>query len=323
MLYGWRYSYIAHFLSSRTIIIASHIWQSPDGKSWTLIGHRKSPCPRWSKPFPTAAAHKRSSWRHTLPPHQVITTAGAAAHITNISKRFNIWISPNSSNVYPWIKTLQRPLSTVRRRWRVNSRLSYCPPLHKGANNVIKYTTTPLRLCTAGHYSPDSSGGMRKEKSRTGRWDYIYSCFLFCMLFHSSSSARPGEFGVGHTFGPVSRPEDLALNAETWKMERKKDFSIARILGDGSDSPQREDNRPEEAEVEGRSSCDDDEDDLHNPVDIESGGRNFPDPVAATSWLHSNYGCPPFFNRGWFSQTIRPPFFTLQGFYRSIRIQYI
>lgn len=104
------------------------------------------------------------------------------------------------------------------------------------------------------------------------------------------------------------------------KQNNRKDFSIERILG-----VERSDDRQEIAadikDVElsaasssssSGSSCD--EEDLFRRNIEETAGNSssahFPD---ASSWLQNSYGCPPFFNRGWFSQTIRPPFFTLQG----------
>jgi hypothetical protein len=103
------------------------------------------------------------------------------------------------------------------------------------------------------------------------------------------------------------------------KPNNRLDFSIERILG-----VERSDDRQEIAadikDVElsaassssSSSSCD--EEDLFRRNIEETAGNSssthFPD---ASSWLQNSYGCPPFFNRGWFSQTIRPPFFTLQG----------
>jgi hypothetical protein len=95
-----------------------------------------------------------------------------------------------------------------------------------------------------------------------------------------------------------------------------------------NDGDQQEISRPPEIkdiELSAVSSCttssscenDEQEEDLFQPdIDIEETGNsssaNFLDSTAS-SWLQNSYGCPAFFNRGWFSQSIRPPFFTLQG----------
>lgn len=134
-------------------------------------------------------------------------------------------------------------------------------------------------------------------------------------------------------------------------MERKSDFSIERILSGSCAAAaaavgsQQRTILPEEIKVtqpdaehsqhsaghnssrsnssrsSNSSNSEIDEDDFRSiPSDLETGsvsGGAFScvDPAAAaTSWLHSGYGCPPFLSRGWFGHTIRPPFFTLQGF---------
>ncbi|XP_057374850.1 homeobox protein ceh-19-like [Daphnia carinata] len=111
------------------------------------------------------------------------------------------------------------------------------------------------------------------------------------------------------------------------KPNHSKDFSIEWILGvdrlKNGPSSLEEIKRPPDKEADlsascNSSSCEEDEGNLFRrniDIDETNSSVNFLDSenIAATSWLHTSYGCPPFFNRGWFSQTIRPPFFTLQA----------
>lgn len=189
--------------------------------------------------------------------------------------------------------------------------------LHKGANNVIKYALLAwidrpvLRLSRCAHLSDHQI--------------IYYFFFLFWFGLFLSRWKRDGrQWNLGPT-PPQDFPQLVARRA----MERKKDFSIERILGDRWKSPSRETERTE-IDVESTlcrsrqsssrsSSCEEEEDNYPNisaEIDnrIAATDATFTaTSVAASSWLHSNYGCPPFFNRGWFTQTIRPPFFTLQG----------
>lgn len=115
-------------------------------------------------------------------------------------------------------------------------------------------------------------------------------------------------------------------------MERKKDFSIERILSERWNGPSlTEENSRTDLDLQSTvcrnkrigsssSSCEEDEDDFRNIPSVESletgsaGSFRPSDTIPSASWLHtSNYVCTPFFNRGWLSQAIRPPFFTLQG----------
>lgn len=109
------------------------------------------------------------------------------------------------------------------------------------------------------------------------------------------------------------------------KQNNSKDFSIERILGVDrlKNGPLEEIKRPPDKEADLSASCNSsscEEDEGHQfrqniDIDETESSVNFLDSesTAPTSWLNTSYGCPPFFNRGWFSQTIRPPFFTLQG----------
>lgn len=106
------------------------------------------------------------------------------------------------------------------------------------------------------------------------------------------------------------------------KQNNSKDFTIERILGvdkrlnDGKNISRPPDIKDVELSVvsssssSNSSSCENDEEE--EDLSGNSSSANFPE-TTASSWLQNSYGVPPFFNRGWFNQAIRPPFFTLQG----------
>lgn len=184
---------------------------------------------------------------------------------------------------------------------------AHCAHLHnlqreKRARKKIIYASCFLIVCTYVFLSM----ALKKRKKKKHRWDAIW---------------------VGNIrSATASLSQDTSLNWTRAMTERKqnnsKDFTIERILGvdkrlnDGKNISRPPDIKDVELSVvsssssSNSSSCENDEEE--EDLSGNSSSANFPE-TTASSWLQNSYGVPPFFNRGWFNQAIRPPFFTLQG----------